>query len=228
MISFPWGIYLEANVLCSLGPQIINAQMERLKGLCNAIPDPILIPELSLQEWIRKRKGEVDGWIDEVETGLSNLARIFDYVSKPDWEKDKESMSGGTDASTRKVLKDFGISIIPTPQISVKKLVYMSINNIRPFEERKEKGFRDSVTLLTVLKYAQKQKDGFHLLVATDEIYQHEDVQALAEEYGVNLKVSRSIPATISTLEKLMRQVEKVFDDYKKLTLSANTHVHLS
>jgi hypothetical protein len=219
MISWPKGIYLEASAIYSLPIDIVNAEMERLKELSGSLETPIFIPEVSLQEWIPKRKENIQKWVGQVESSLSHLSKIFDYVAKIEWEKDKESIIGDTDIFTRKILKDNGISIIKIPEIPLKKLVYMSVNKIRPFEAGNEKGFRDTISLLTVLEYAQKQKDGSHLFVAKDKIYQDKDIQELAKQYNVELKVVPSISDAISTLEEFMKHVKKTFDEYEKSIL---------
>ena len=56
---------------------------------------------------------------------------------------DTKSIVQDTEAVTRKILADNNISIVDIPQVSLKELVSMSVNKIKPFEEKGEKGFRD-------------------------------------------------------------------------------------
>ncbi len=114
---------------------------------------------------------------------------------------------------TKKIIDDCGISIIETPEIDVKKAVQMAVDRVKPFEEKHEKGFRDYVNLCTVLEYARVKRDGFHLLIAGDEVYRDENVQKLAVQYGVELIVRCSIEHAISVLEGCVGSKEKEIRD---------------
>ncbi|MCK4427961.1 MAG: DUF4935 domain-containing protein [candidate division Zixibacteria bacterium] len=220
MISWPKGIYLEASVLCTLPRDIINAEMERLKQVCTLVKAPILIPEVSLQEWIANRRETINKYITNVESGLAEMAKIFDYVERINWPKDRQSIVDDTEYVTKKILDENGISVIETPDIDLKKLVSMSVNKIRPFEEGNEKGFRDSVNLFTVLKHAEKEKEGYHLFVARDNIYKDKDIQDFAQQYNVELIVVSSISDAISKLEEFIKHVMKTIDTYEKTVLN--------
>ena len=216
MISWPKGIYLEASLLYNFPMDVINAEMERLKALSEPLGVSIFIPEISFQEWIPKRKEAIRKYISRVEDGSDKLHKIFDYVPKVDWKKDKESIIEDTETFTKKILDNNGITVIETPKIDLKKLTHMAVNKIKPFEKGGEKGFRDSINLFTVLEHAQNQKDGSHFFITTDKIYKHEDCLKLAKKYCVELIIVSSISDTNSKLEEFIKHVKKVFDTYEK------------
>jgi len=217
--SPPKAIYLEASVLFPLPINVINAEIERLKRLSTILKIPIYIPEVSFKEWISKRKEVIRKHIENIEKGLANLSKIFDYLPTIAWEKDKESITIDTELYTKKILDDNGIGIIQTPKIDLEELISMSINNIKPFEPNKEKGFRDSVNLFTVLIHAEKLKNGTHCFIANDKIYSDEQVQQHAKRFNVELIVISSIAEAISEIEKFMEKVMNTFDQYEKLFL---------
>jgi len=92
----------------------------------------------------------------------------------------------------------------------------MSLDNIKPFEEGHEKGFRDAITLFTVLIHAKGQTDGTFVLVSNDKVYTHENIQQSAKEYDIDLVVVPSVSDCISEIEDLLKRAKKWFDEFRE------------
>lgn len=213
MSSEPKGVYLESSVLCGLPLYATTANLQRLILQCELLGIPILIPETSFLEWIAKRKEKVREHLRFAGKSLKALSGLFGHVSDVTLKNKQEGMINDTEALTKKIIDDCGISIIETPEIDVKKAVQMAVDRVKPFEEKHEKGFRDYVNLCTVLEYARVKRDGFHLLIAGDAVYRGEDVRKLAVQYGVELIVRCSIEHAISALEGCVGSKEKEIRD---------------
>lgn len=217
--GWPKAFYVEASILRKLPLDIMNAEMQRLHEWAKALQAGIFIPEVSLKEWLPHQLERVKSLVDGADRRVHDLARLFSYVSEISWEKDKETIVNDTELATRKILQEKGISIIPTPELDLNMLIDMSIQKMRPFEEEKEKGFRDSINLFTVLEFAKSQVKGAHLLVAEDNAYRHPDVMEIAKRYQVDLIVVQSVGKVISMLEGFNELVRKRILIYKKAVL---------
>lgn len=204
-MAVPKGIYIETSILIRLSPNdIATAEFLRLKTYCEILKIPILIPEMAFLEWISKIKEQiienftkVDGAVEKI----GKLSKTKPHLSLP---KKRETILRQVKKDLMSQLRNLGVQIIRTQRMSLKHLLKMSVNKTRPFEERKEKGFRDTVILITVLKHAQKLARGYHLFVTADKGYDHQDVYDQATSYDVRLKIVDSISAAADHIEKLL------------------------
>ena len=109
---------------------------------------PIFVPEVSFLEWIAKRKEKINEYIMDVETGLVEMSKLFDYVSNINWKKNKKDIIADTEAFTRRIIESVGINVIETPQINLKKLLLMAVDKAKPFEKKGEKALGIRLTYL--------------------------------------------------------------------------------
>jgi len=134
--------------------------------------------------------------------------------------KDRKDKLRDVEKLLRKFLSHTSVSIISTPHnIDIEELIHMSVNKIKPFEETGEKGFRDSVILFTIFEHAKNERNGSHLLVANDGVYQESDVTMLAEKHNVKLLVAPSIQKAHSMLEEFLGDATKEEIEAKNLPL---------
>jgi hypothetical protein len=103
-----------------------------------------------------------------------------------------------------------GIEVIDTTPIPLTQLVDLAIKHIRPFEQR-DKGFKDTLVLYSILDHARRSGGTTVLLLANDEVFRHTDVHKLAEERGIHLDVISSIDQGISFLEEALDIAVKAF-----------------
>ena len=152
----PRGVYLETSILRKLPPEITTAEFSRLVELCKLLKIPIVIPEVAFQEWISQIKEDFVKNVENVEKSLEAANKLLKIDTHIKWPKKREAMIKKVEKNLITQLTDLNIVIIKTPRISLKLLLKMAITKTRPFEERSEKGFRDSVILFTVLDNAKK------------------------------------------------------------------------
>ncbi len=217
--KWPFAVYVEASILNKLPINIMNAEMESLLEISKKTGTSMIIPEISFQEWMPKRLEIIRKHIGRAESALYDLSSLFDYVKIKEWEKDKDAIIEDTENFTKRLLDDVGISVIDTPEIDLGSLIHMSINKIRPFEEGNEKGFRDSINLFTIIEFAKNHQNGSHILLAEDKVYQHKDIQSLAEKNGIDLIITTTLAEAIDSLEFFIKDIEKRTIEISKLTL---------
>jgi len=226
----PEGVYLEASVL--IPALSVTAGMERLGELGKKLEIPIFMPRVSFLEWVSKSKQKTRECITAVDQRLRNLSTLFEDMVELDWPKDKEDMISDVEPLLKDRITRNGISIIETPQgINIDKMVQMAIDRKKPFKEKSGAvtGFRDCVTLFTVLKHTEARESHFSILVANDRDYRGEDVQKFAKQYGVKLEIVESIGHVNSFLEKLLDAESQEYiyqeDLALKRFLEQKTHV---
>ena len=102
----------------------------------------------------------------------------------------------------------------------------MAVAKIRPFEEKGEKGFRDTVILLTILEEMKVKRFKQALFITKDQIFEHDDVKKLVQKYNVNIQVINSFDQTTEYINKLLDIEVKNFIDSenKKLLDFLNGH----
>jgi hypothetical protein len=217
-IAWPQAVYLETSILRQLPTDVITAELLRLRRGCELLGIPIVIAKTALNEWMAIRKKDFFEKISSYEISLEKVKNLieknltgiefpsFDSLITP---RDKQRVFTEIENMTSSLLKELGAIIAETPNIPLDLLLKMSIDKIRPFEEKGEKGFRDSIILFTILEYAKKLPFGFHVLVTVDKVFDHADVHQIASDHKVKLIVVNSIQAAIDELEKFISKVIK-------------------
>lgn len=219
MKNWPSGIYLETSVLKPLPLGVVNAELERLLVLAQAFGCSVFVPEVSYLEWLRQRQDYLDRLLHHSHKSMEDLAQTFGFSLQEDQIKQMQAMRDALDGKTRQILNERGVVVLETPQIELRTLIDMAVKKIRPFEEKGEKGFMDSVALFTILEQAKKDQVGSHLLVAHDQVYRHSDAAKLSEQYGVELVVIESIFAAVEELENYAKLVQRAIAEYNKQRL---------
>lgn len=227
-VTWPAGVYLETSILRKLPLDVATAELVRLIEICKALEIPIAVPMVALDEWVASRKLDFVEKAGSYESATEKLTTLKEkyliYIDLPSFDslilpKDKKSISDEIETMLKSRLRDIGIIAAETPNIKLELLLKMSIDKVRPFEEKGEKGFRDSVILFTILEYAKKLPVGFHLLVTEDQVFNHPDVNQTASDHNVKLVVVRSIQEAIDKLNNFIGEVLRQHDAKRKIIL---------
>jgi hypothetical protein len=188
---------------------------------------PLLVPELCVRELVQQRRNEARDAIRKANSLVSHVARYLDNPPTLGWGKDEEQILADVEARVHKYLSDNGLRVIPTPSILLDTLTDMAVRKIRPFEERGEKGFRDSVILFTILEYAKTPPPGYHLLLSRDSVFEHEDVKARTGEAGIDLRVANSVADAFDHLKQFVTDTVKEWAEEKSQALRAFLLEHM-
>jgi len=205
-------VYIESTALFQLEPTLEKVDFEKLLQLRGAAGFRVLVAEVSWLEYIRKQKAELsvfrescakmerhlekhDKSIPEVATAR---AQIENYLTKLDKH-----------FRARAVQK--GIDIIPLPPVELRRLLQMSIDCIPPFEEpqdgSKEKGFRDSLIMFSILESLRDRplETG---VVITNDTRLAEGLKLHADEFGASLVTVKSFDEATSYFTKYVEKLE--------------------
>ncbi len=233
--GWPQAVYLETSILRQLPIDVTTAELLRLREICKTLDIPTVIPMVAFNEWTANRKSDFIEKARSYETATERMTTLkekylidielpsFDSLISP---KDKETICNEIETMLISRLREIGVIITETPNIALDLLLKMSIDKIRPFEEKGEKGFRDSVILFTVLEFAKKSPEGFHLLVTNDGAYDHEDVYERASSENVKIVIKKSITDAIEYLDEFISVEIKKYHKKRAANLEKFLYEH--
>jgi hypothetical protein len=225
-VEKPSGVYFETSLICRLPPDLDTAGFSRLVELCRLLKIPILIPRVALEEWIWNIKKEFLDNLEHTERSLESCNRLLETKAQIRWPKKKERMVRQIETRIISRLKDLKIEILKTPRISLKLLLKMAVNKTRPFEEKGEKGFRDTVILFTVLYHAKRSPGEVSLFLTADKAYGHQDVCNLLMSQNMKLEIIDSISGAVEYLEQFLGEAVRKYIKLRtdKLRLFLKSH----
>jgi hypothetical protein len=83
----------------------------------------------------------------------------------------------------------------------------MAVEKIPPFELKKEKGFRDSAIMFTIIDFAKKfDSEDLHLLISSDSVFHMKEVLDRFKSEKVRIVSFKSIDEARKPLEKLLSE----------------------
>jgi hypothetical protein len=116
------------------------------------------------------------------------------------------------DAHYRERAHKKDIDIIPLSPVDLGRLLRMSIECIRPFEdaedESKEKGFRDSLIMFSILESLRGRSDECAVVITQDQLLA-EAFNCHASEYGANLVVVRTLDEATTYIVNTLAESER-------------------
>ncbi len=193
----PRRIYIESTALIQLGQKFENVDFEKLLELKESEGFRICVSEVSWLEYVRKRKKDLAFFVDS----CSKAERILEKQGRPIPEigialdRAKEYLAS-IDAHYREKAHKRGVEIIPLSPVGLDRLLKMSIECTPPFEEAedqsKEKGFRDSLIMFSILESLRGHPDEFAVVITQDHLLA-EGFNSHASEYEANLIVAQTL-----------------------------------
>jgi len=174
-MTLPRKIFIESTALFQLGPGLENVDSAELLGLRELLKFELFVSEVSWREYIRDRQRDIKRSLDKLETAKAELLKyeqpvttidslahkVYDYMIESEYHFGQKA-------------EKLKINILPLPEIDINRLLRMSIDCTPPFEESeaktKEKGFRDSLIMFTVLENIRGRPQDSSLLITADKL----------------------------------------------------------
>jgi len=206
----PVAVYFDTNILRQ-SQDLSSAEFIQLKKLCNDLGIRMFIPKVAIDEFIYARQRTILEQIDKIEKQLTNMAVFAGSEPSISWLGNEKLSSDKIETYFKKKVAELGLQVVQAPKISLDLLLDMSIKKIRPFEEKGEKGFRDTVILFTVLEKAKELGKGLHLLIAKDAVFKHNDIYERASGYSVDLLVLSSISESTTEINKYLKVARRKY-----------------
>jgi hypothetical protein len=117
------------------------------------------------------------------------------------------------DAHYREKARERGIEIIPLPKIDVNRLLTMSIECTPPFEDpeskTKEKGFRDSLIMFSILEAIRGRPEDSALVVTNDRLLAN-GLEMHAEEWHTCVRIASTLEDATAIIEGAITEDERL------------------
>jgi len=191
--KMPRLVILESTALFQLGSLFEQVDFENLLQLKRLLKFDIAVSQVSWLEFLRKRKTQVSeclGRIKQLRSSLDKLGQESDAV-KPIEDRLVDLAKNLPHVFEAK-LAELGIQTIPLAKPDVEHLLQMSMDNVPPFEESHEKGFRDSLIMFSILA-AIKDRPEINAMLVSDDKLLAEAIQSRQNGYGTSVMVVEQI-----------------------------------
>lgn len=223
--DFPRSVYLDTNIIRGLDLKDTNTHFLELKNWAEQLKTEIAIPEVVMMEWHHDYQENLDKKTNQTSNNLKEIEILLGLKQKS--FKLPDNYKTLLARMLAKKMGQFGIKILPTPQnISLNEFVKMAAFKIRPFEEKGEKGFRDTIILYTILEDMKNKKFKNAVFITKDGIFLHVDVQAIVKKYGVNLDILGSFDEASTHIQGVMDEKVKqlIEEDKQRLVNFVKSH----
>jgi hypothetical protein len=212
-MATPKRIYMESTALIQLGQKLENVDFEKLLELRDSARFRIYVSEVSWLEYVRKRKKDLAFFVESCSKAERVLEKHGRSIPEIEVALDKaKDYLANIDAHYREKARQRSIEIIPLAPVDLGRLLRMSIECTRPFEEAedesKEKGFRDSLIMFSILE-SVRDRSGECALVITQDKLLAEAFNSHATEYGVNLVVARTLDEATTYIVNTLAESER-------------------
>ncbi len=216
-------VYFDSSALYDPLRKFSDAEWGSLKEYASLLKAPLFLPDVVMKELQNQAKLSV-------EAGLTKILNLSNSTNEllPEAKRltiNPQIGAANLEPAVLKDMQDSAMSEIET-QLRFNKLnivsnfvvpqehmVKMAIDRIRPFTEKGEKGFRDTIILYSVLVHAKEVGHKSIILVSADGAFDHEDVQSLAKNYVDNLLICKNIKETCDCIADLIdRKIKNMVD----------------
>lgn len=213
MTQTPKRIYIETTALIQLGQRLENVDFERLLQLKDSAGFRIYISEVSLLEFVRKRKKDLNNFTTACSSAqriLENHGRSIPAVGTA-LEKVNDYLAN-IDAHYRDRARAIGIEVLPLAPVSIDRLLKMSIECVPPFEQAeddsKEKGFRDSLILFSILESMKNYPKDPAMVITQDKLLS-KALTVQASELGATVIVVSNLEEATTHVARTLTEAEQ-------------------
>jgi hypothetical protein len=193
----PRKVFLESNILFKLGPRLENVDFVELLQLRDSLKFDLSVAEVSWREYLRQREKEIRECLARIRQCRGDLSKHDQQSDELEKAEEKVLVHLGNLARHFGAkAQNLGITVVPLPLVDVRQLLEMSLACDPPFEETKEKGFRDALIMFTVLENIAKHPED-NALVITDDKRLTEGLRLQAPKFQTQLSVAASLQEAV-------------------------------
>lgn len=168
----PTHVFAETNALYPLKAEWNHVEFQRLLGLIRVLQCELAVPEVCWLEYLRIRKNEIAATISQLKAARQQSKFYGGNVSVfDDAIVATEQLRKNTSKFFQSRAEEKGVVIVPTASPQISELLTMSIDNVPPFEESNEKGFRDALAIFTIIHHLEKSSGSVALIVSGDKLF---------------------------------------------------------
>ena len=204
--SYKAAVFLDTNTLIAAAkadPSLLSdGEGRRLLEIARLVPILVGLPEIVVEEYIHWLCGECDSRLGGLDW-LRNVGLDVPCINVP---ADKALHIRMWFSSQ---ISESGVVRCSTPPVEVAELVEASVKHIPPFVER-DKGFRDTLILLSIIDVARRERIPHLILVTRDKVFQRAQIaKRVKSETGAELTVCETVHDAVTNAQPFLEAAEK-------------------
>jgi hypothetical protein len=210
---YPKKIFIESSLLFQLGPRLENVEFAHLLEVGQSVKCQPYVSEVSWLEYLRERKRELTKLLDSSLAAQKALDKHGKSIPEfADAFQKTNSYIKNIDLHFRSRAQQRGIEIIPLPKIDIARLLAMCIDCTPPFEEpdsrTKEKGFRDSLIMFSILENIRGRPEDNALIITNDRLLARA-FELHAEEFQTRLRIATTFDEATALISEAISEAER-------------------
>lgn len=151
--------------------EVFNYALNEVKSFVkdNSIKNvALLVPELVIEERIQQRLRQINHSISDIEKSHEDLScfKIKPMVKRIKDMNYEKLLRSNAD----QFLKDNKIETIKTARVSNELVIERSLKKIKPFNEKGDKGFKDTMIWLSILEDVKKDSNASNYIFCSNDI----------------------------------------------------------
>lgn len=205
----------EENCLNKVFNSNIHDVFNFLKS-CKVTDLYLCTPQLVIDERISHRLSMIERQYEIFNTTLRNL-KIFGHVKVKEKFFNRNKYKKILNKNVSAIIRKYKIKIIPTAKIEQELIIKRALEKVAPFysQEKGDKGFKDTLIWLSLLKDAKNNKKYNYILVTNDKTgFTQEICENEFKKYSASTFL---IMRNISDLKKFVDEKFNLELEYKKL-----------
>jgi len=206
--SMPEAVYFDTNALYAISHGTTDAEYLALRSAAEKVGAGLFAPEVVVREWTRRLRIDSRDEMVRLRQAAAKIGRNLGRT--PLSFEEPGDVASATDEIMARRLADARITSVPTPSgISLGPIIEMAIERIPPFEEKGEKGFRDTMLLLTIENHMTGSSYANGILVTADKVFGTPGVAGRMSGAGLNLLVAANYADATNLLESQRAYAER-------------------
>jgi hypothetical protein len=214
--KLPRIIIIESTALFQLGWQLEHVDFSDLLQWRKLLKSDIAVSRVSWLEFLRERKKQVAESLVRVRQLRSSLEKLGqDATGLKTIEERLAELDETLVSVFEEKLSKLGIQILPLANTDLESLLQMAVENVPPFEQSNEKGFRDSLIMFSILDVLRGHPELNALIVSNDKLFTL-GILAKQGDYGTVVNVVTDLKEAVAYISGFVSQVVRALRSKEK------------
>ena len=215
--KLPRIIIIESTALFQLGWQLEHVDFSDLLQWKDLLKFSIAVSHVSWLEFMRARYKQVDECISKERQLRSSLLKLGQGCTELKAIDDRlVELRRNLENLFQKKLSKLGVQVLPIAKLDLETLLHMSIENVAPFEEAAEKGFRDSLIMFSILEAIKGRPELNAMVVSADTLFV-QGILAKQAEYRTALSVVGDLKKAVGYIGGFVDKAVRALRNKEKL-----------
>lgn len=203
-------VYFETSILWGAARRTDDPSLQNLTGLTRNLGIPLFTTSLVVDELAEGMKRELLDVKAQLEAALDAFVRRRVAPPTVSWDTPFDRTIAELPTVVRANVGSYGLVVLPNRTIDQERLLRMAVRKEPPFEEKREKGFRDTVILLTILGHATDEHRG-SILIASNDGAIIGSLSSLPEVRGLEVETARDMGSCVKHFEDFLDEATQRF-----------------